>query len=101
LWDATIGAVQFRATEAAARSTGIELHSLPIRRAGDLDGVFDRAGSERVGGVGILSSPLINGERLHIAELALKNRLPPISLFTEFPKSGCAHGLRSKSTGHV
>ena len=36
----------------------------------------------------ILSSPLINGERLHIAELALKNRLPTISLFTEFPKSG-------------
>ena len=89
LWDATIGAVQFRATEAAARSsTGIELHSLPIRRAGDLDGVFDRAVSERVDGVVILSSPLINGERLHIAELALKNRLPTISLFTEVPKSG-------------
>jgi putative ABC transport system substrate-binding protein len=88
LWDATIGAVQFRATEAAARSAGIELHSLPIRRAGDLDGVFDRAVSERVDGVVILSSPLINGERLHIAELALKNRLPTISLFTEFPKSG-------------
>jgi len=36
----------------------------------------------------ILSSPLINVERLHIADLALKNRLPTISLFTEFPKSG-------------
>jgi len=88
LWDATIGAVQFRATEAAARSAAIELHSLPIRRAGDLDSVFDRAVSERVDGVVILSSPLINGERLHIVELALKNRLPTISLFTGFPKSG-------------
>src|SRR5262249_53642047 len=88
LWDATIGAVQFRATEAAARSAGIELHSPPIRRAGDLDGVFDRAGSERVDGVVILSSPLINGEGVHIVEWALKTRLPTISLFTEFPKSG-------------
>ena len=88
LWDATIGAVQFRATEAAARDAQIELHSLPIQRAGDLDSVFNRAVSERVEGMVILSSPLINGERLHIAELALKKRLPTISLFNEFPKSG-------------
>src|SRR5262249_39067925 len=51
LWDATIGAVQFRATEAAARDARIELHSLPIQRAGDLDSVFNRAVSERVEGM--------------------------------------------------
>jgi putative ABC transport system substrate-binding protein len=88
LWDAAIGSVQFRATEAAARGAQIELHSLPIQRAEDIDTVFGRAVSERVDGVVILSSPLINRERLHIADLTLKNRLPTISLFTDFPKSG-------------
>jgi putative ABC transport system substrate-binding protein len=72
----------------AARAARIELHSLSIQRADDLDGVFDRAVNERVDGVVILSSPIINGERVHIANLALKNGLPTISLFTVFPKSG-------------
>jgi putative ABC transport system substrate-binding protein len=36
----------------------------------------------------VLSSPLIFGQRSQIADLALKNRLPTISLFTLFPRSG-------------
>jgi putative ABC transport system substrate-binding protein len=88
LWDSTIGAPQFRATEGAARAAGLKLLSLPIQHSGDFDIAFDRAVSESVDGVVILSSPLILGERTRIAELALKTRLPTISLFTLFPKSG-------------
>jgi putative ABC transport system substrate-binding protein len=36
----------------------------------------------------VLSSPLINGQRSQIVEWALKTRLPTISLFTQFPRSG-------------
>ena len=36
----------------------------------------------------MLSSPLINQQRSQIADLALKIRLPTISLFTSFPESG-------------
>jgi putative ABC transport system substrate-binding protein len=36
----------------------------------------------------VLSSPLIFGQRSQIADLALKVRLPAISLFTLFPRSG-------------
>ena len=36
----------------------------------------------------VLSSPLIFAQRAHIADLALKTRLPTISLFTLFPRSG-------------
>jgi putative ABC transport system substrate-binding protein len=88
LWDSTIGAVQFRATEAAGRTTGIKLQSLPIQKTGDISDAFDRAVSERVDGLVILSSPLILGERTLITDLALKTRLPTISLFTLFPRSG-------------
>ena len=43
---------------------------------------------ERVQGMVVLSSPLILAQRAHIAGLALKVRLPTISLFTLFPTSG-------------
>jgi putative tryptophan/tyrosine transport system substrate-binding protein len=88
LWDSTIGVVQFRATQAAARAAGVTLYSLPIHRPEDFKDAFDRAARERIHGVVVLSSPLILEQRLQIAEWAMKARLPTISLFTLFPRSG-------------
>jgi putative tryptophan/tyrosine transport system substrate-binding protein len=88
LWDSTIGEVQFRATQAAARAAGVTLHSLPIHRPEDFNDAFDRAARERIHGVVVLSSPLILEQRLQIAEWAMRARLPTISLFTLFPRSG-------------
>jgi putative ABC transport system substrate-binding protein len=88
LWDSTIGAVQFRATEAAARAAGVALQSLPIQRLEDFNDAFDLAVRERVHGIVVLSSPLILNQRSQIADLAAKTHLPTISLFTLFPRSG-------------
>jgi putative ABC transport system substrate-binding protein len=88
LWDSTVGGVQFRATESAARAAGVTLQSLSIQRPEDLKEAFDRAIREHVQGMVVLSSPLINGQRSQIVEWALKTRLPTISLFTVFPRSG-------------
>ncbi|HEY3118784.1 MAG TPA: ABC transporter substrate-binding protein, partial [Chloroflexota bacterium] len=88
LWDSTIGDVQFRATEAAARAAGFAVQSLPIQRPRDIKDGLDRAARERSHGVIVLSSPLINEQRSQIASLALKAGLPTISLFTFFPESG-------------
>jgi len=88
LWDSTIGAVQFDATQAAARAAGVQVHSAPIQRSADIDGAIGRAASAAVHGMVVLSSPLILTERVRIAEGALKARLPTISLFTLFPRSG-------------
>jgi ABC-type uncharacterized transport system substrate-binding protein len=88
LWDSTIGDVQFRATEAAARAAGVTLSSLAIQRVEEVKDTFDRAAREGLHGVVILSSPLINAQRAHITSLALQMRLPTISLFTLFPRSG-------------
>ena len=62
--------------------------TLQVQRQNDFKGAFDRAASERAHAVVVLSSPLIFGQRSQIADLALKNRLPTISLFTLFPRSG-------------
>jgi putative ABC transport system substrate-binding protein len=88
LWDATIGNVQFRATEMAARPVGITLQSLPIRRVEDINQAFEHAAREQAHGMAVLSSPLIFFQRSHIANLALNTRLPTISFFTASPKVG-------------
>ena len=88
LWDSTVGLIQFRATEAVARTAGVASLSLPIQRREDFKDAFDYAASQQAHAVIILSSPLIFGQRSHIAELALNTRLATISLFTLLPRSG-------------
>src|SRR5262245_25771411 len=88
LWDSAIGEAQFRATQKAAQTAGVTLHSLPIRGHDDFKDAFDRAAREQIDGVVILSSPLILERRSQIVEWAIKARLPTISLFTLFPGSG-------------
>ena len=88
LWDATIGTVQFSATEMAARPSGVTLESLPIRSVEDIKDSIERAAREQVHGLVVLTSPLIFNERSRIADLALKTRLPTISLYNSFPKVG-------------
>jgi putative ABC transport system substrate-binding protein len=88
LWDSNIGDVQFRATQTAAQTLGVVVHSLSMQRAEDLQDAFDRAVRERLQGVIVLSSPVILRERLQIASFALIRRLPTISLFTLLPRSG-------------
>jgi len=43
LWDSAIGEAQFRATQTAAQTAGVTLHSLPIRGPDDFKGAFDHA----------------------------------------------------------
>jgi putative tryptophan/tyrosine transport system substrate-binding protein len=88
LWDATIGRVQFRATELAAGRAGITLKSLPIQRVEDINEAFEHAVRDQAHGMVVLSSPLIFFQRSHVANLALNTRLPTISLFTASPKVG-------------
>jgi putative tryptophan/tyrosine transport system substrate-binding protein len=88
LWDPTIGAIQFEATEMAARSAGVRLQSLPIQPLGEIDDAIEGARRAHVHGLIVLTSPLIFNQRSHIAELALAARLPTISIFSTFPRVG-------------
>jgi putative ABC transport system substrate-binding protein len=88
LWDATIGTAQFRATEIAARPSGVALVSFPIRSMEEIKDHIERAAHEQLQGLVILTSPLIFNQRSQIADLALKGRLPTISIFSSFPKVG-------------
>jgi putative tryptophan/tyrosine transport system substrate-binding protein len=74
LWDSTVGLVQFSATEVVGRTAGVETLSLPIRRREEFKAAFDRAASQHAHAMVVLSSPLIFGQRSHIAELAVNTR---------------------------
>lgn len=90
LWDETIAKAQFDATGGAARALGLSILSLRVKRVDDLGGVFEAAVRERANGLVVLTSPLFTPYRVRItiAELALRHRLPGITLFTTFPAYG-------------
>ena len=108
LWDATIGTVQFQATEVAPRPASIVLHSIPIRRGEEINLAFEQATRENDHAMVVLSSPLLYLNRSQIANAALNARLPVISLFNLFPKVGglMAYGpdlpaIFSRAAGYV
>ncbi len=85
----TIGnAAQFRATERAARTLGVQVQVLEGRTTADLEAALVAAQRNAAGAVVIFSSPVVFDHRARIAELAREKRLPTVSLFTEFAEAG-------------
>ena len=83
-----LNALQFAATETAARAVGVEAEILEVRVPDDLHGAKEAARARHVEAGILLSSPLVFTSSKLIGELALAERLPLISLFDEFPKNG-------------
>jgi ABC-type uncharacterized transport system substrate-binding protein len=88
LWDAYT-ADQWRATEAAAQSLGVQLQSVELRHPPyDFEGAIGIAVRERAQALVVLSSPLFLPQRAQITEWAVKHRLPAIFLFREYAEAG-------------
>jgi putative ABC transport system substrate-binding protein len=83
-----INALQFAATETAARTFAVEAKILEVRVADDFERALEAARTKHVEAGILLSSPLVFNSSKQISELALAKRLPLISLFGEFPKTG-------------
>ena len=88
LWHAPVAELLFRATQEAARTARLTLLSMPIGAPEELGDAVARAARERTQGLVVLSSPMFFFNRVRIADLALKHRLPAITLFTQFPEVG-------------
>jgi putative ABC transport system substrate-binding protein len=81
IWDAAIARAQFEATERAARAAAIDVHPAAIRTAADLDPAIEGFAHERAGAMIALSSPLMRLNQARIDDLALRHRLPSITVF--------------------
>jgi putative tryptophan/tyrosine transport system substrate-binding protein len=84
----TLNALQFAATETAARALALEAEIIELRVPSDFEGAFEAAGLRHVEAGVLLSSPLVFSFVKQIGELAIAKRLPLICLFVEFPKNG-------------
>jgi len=88
LWDA-LAAAQLKVAEAAAQTLRIELEPLELRNLRyDFESALRAAARARAGGLLALTSPTLARERIRIAELAVKTRLPTISGLPEFAEAG-------------
>ena len=83
-----LNTAQFAATETVARALALESEIIEVRVADDFEQALEAARTKHVDAGILLSSPLVYAASKQIGELALAKRLPLISLFAEFPKSG-------------
>jgi len=88
LWDPGSGTFHLKGLEAAARSLGVELQVLEVRRPEDFQRAFGAARKGRAGALNVLASPFLYGHRQTIIDLAAKNRLPAIYQWREMAEAG-------------
>jgi putative ABC transport system substrate-binding protein len=77
-----------KAVEAAARALNLKLEILNARRTADIEGLILYAKERGVGGLLFLSSPIFGTDTKRVANLVLAQRLPAVTLFTDFAREG-------------
>jgi hypothetical protein len=80
--------IQTKAVAAAAQLVNVKTEVLEFKSPFEFEAVFDAASARRPDGLLLLSSPLVSVYSKQLAELALKHRLPAISLFSSFARAG-------------
>jgi putative ABC transport system substrate-binding protein len=87
---------QLKEAERAGRSLGLQIQPVKLRnRPYDFAAAFDTAARGRAEALLSSTSPALYGERVRIAELAAKHRLPVIGPFRQFTEAGAllTHGV--------
>jgi putative ABC transport system substrate-binding protein len=75
-------------SQLAARELGLQLHSMEIRNAKDIEGSFKEAIKARVAALAVTQSALVTSNQKQLVDLATKHRLPAIYSRADFVESG-------------
>ena len=78
----------WKETQRVALRLGLELRSIEINAASELDSAFKEIAKSRTNALAVSLSPLINSLQKRIVELAAKNRLPAIYPRGDYVESG-------------
>jgi putative ABC transport system substrate-binding protein len=81
-------ALQWKQTEIAAPSLGVQPQLLDVRKPGDFGGAFDSAIRQRAGAMVVGIDALTQANHRSIIDLAAKHRLPAIYASREFVDAG-------------
>jgi putative tryptophan/tyrosine transport system substrate-binding protein len=84
---------QWRVTESAARSLGIEPMLIDVRKVEDLEPAFVTASRQRADAMIVGLDTLTQANQATIVELAARHRLPAIYASTEFVRGLIAYGV--------
>jgi len=76
------------ATRAAAQALGLTLVALQVKEVSAIDGAFAAMKQEHAGALTVLPDALLVGQRIKIADPAVKHRLPAIYGITEHVEAG-------------
>jgi ABC-type uncharacterized transport system substrate-binding protein len=75
-------------TRAAAKTLGLTLHSLDVRKPAELDSALATIARARPDALVLPIDSMIHEQRTRIAEFALKHGLPSIGVYREFVEAG-------------
>ena len=81
------GGPYLRGLEAAARSSNIMIHSTPLQREDELARALDRVVAARPQALTGFGS-VVSRNLKHLADTAIKHRLPTITVYPSFPEAG-------------
>jgi len=97
LWNPTNpgAAVVFKQTKAATQELRLQLQSLEVKSANDLESAFKAVTSAGANALVVLAGPPVGARLKQIADFAIKNRLPSVYDRSFFPEAG---GLMSYGT---
>jgi putative ABC transport system substrate-binding protein len=80
--------IEPRELQTPARALGLELHTLGVTSAGEIDQAFKRLVELRAGALAMGPDSFLSNHSEQIAALALRNSTPAISAYREFPAVG-------------
>jgi len=88
LWDPVTGGVQIDAVKRTAAGLAIQADVFETRTRADLENAVAAAREKGAEALVITSSPLIPANVKHLADAAIRHRLPAITLFPDFARAG-------------
>jgi putative ABC transport system substrate-binding protein len=88
LWNPDHVDPEYRESQEAGRTLGLEIHSLEVRAPDDFDRAFRLAVAARVGAIMVVSSRLMSLNRSLITELATRNQMLLIGGWGGWPQVG-------------
>ena len=88
LWNPDHFDGEYRVAESAARSLGIEIQSLEVRKPADFDAALEAALRTRADALMAVSSRLVNANRARILEFATRHRLPVVTGWGPWARTG-------------
>ena len=87
-WLRASGPRQLEAVRSAAAALELTVEVFEVGRPSEFEAAFQAAAKSKASGVLMLSSPLFSAYPQALADLALINRLPAISIFPDFAQKG-------------